>query len=129
VGKAVRHLKSPTVTLEVVLAMDVRPGDQIRFGGPYCLVCGRKAEISEGRIKALRRVRRTIGRLQRWWHHRKCKPWTVTKVEHIWRSYCATSQVHAEGLPPSFSWWDRLLGRPRHVALQVLAYTIDRGRR
>ena len=33
-----------TITMEVPLALDIQPMDQIRYGAGHCLVCGRKLE-------------------------------------------------------------------------------------
>jgi hypothetical protein len=119
-----------TVVIETPLRLDIRPGDRIRFGSSYCLVCGRRAPIEEGRVRVLCFVRRQISRLQRWWHHRKCPPWTITEVKHNWiDGRLAKTDIKACGEPPHFGWLARLLGRPRMVSPQILAYTIERASR
>jgi hypothetical protein len=111
----------PTVRMEVPLALHVRDGDQIRFGMDHCLVCGRRAEMAEGHTWGLRRIRRLISRAQRWWHHRKCPPWTITEVQHTWeQGRFATTEITARGYPPRFNWWDRLLGRTRRVEPSIM---------
>lgn len=118
-----------TITMRMPLALDVQPMDQIRYGANFCLVCGRKLEpkAKTSYLWGAPWVRRTVWRIRRWWHHRKCKPWTVIKVSHEWSQYdCALTEIRAQGLPPRFTWWDKLLGRPRRVDLQVMQYDISR---
>ena len=114
-----------SITMEVPLALDLRAMDQIRYGTGRCLVCGRRAELDANFLWGNPHVQRLAARAQRWLHHRKCKPWVITRVEHTWSFGLGTTEITAKGIPPRFSWWDRLLGRPRFVEPKILQYTID----
>jgi hypothetical protein len=118
-----------TISMRVPLALDVQPMDQVRYGAGHCLVCGRKLESGVSHLWGARHIKYLVWRIRRWWHHRKCEPWTIVRVSHEWRhgEMCTTS-IEARGLPPRFTWWDKLLGRPRRVDLQIMQYEISRGR-
>ena len=105
----------PILHMDLVLSLNISEGDYMRFGGPRCLVCGRKTDRRWGR------------RLLEWWHHRKCKPWQVQKVEHQWLDRrSATTRLTLKGDPPKMSWWDKLLGRTKYADVTILAYTLEK---